>query len=112
MRLRAGAQEGVRAVMLLSVPATMGRSNVYTLQSAGSECARCGTTFEPRETDGRPQRFCSPPCRIAYHKARYAREPHRCPLCGREHEPERLANFGHSAILIEIGGGIVPPINV
>ena len=68
--------------------AAMGRSNVYTLSSQGNGCARCAVdTFEPRETGGRPQRFCTPVCRIAYHKARYLREPHRCPLCGMEHEP-------------------------
>ena len=65
----------------------MGRSNVYTLSSQENGCARCGDTFEPRETGGCPQRFCSPSCRAKYHKERYATEPHRCPLCRREHEP-------------------------
>ena len=65
----------------------MARSNVYTLSSQENGCARCGDTFELRETGGRPQRFCTPACRVAYHKARYLHERHRCPLCATEHGP-------------------------
>ena len=38
-------------------------------------------------TSGHGWAACSPECLAAYHKERYRREAHRCPLCGREHEP-------------------------
>ena len=48
-------------------------------------CKRCGSAFLPARES---QEFCpGGACRAAYHKARYLREPHRCPLCGRKHEP-------------------------
>ena len=74
------------AVGGFSVPAGLARSNGYTLPSAWRDCARCGRTFQPR-SGGRAQRFCCVGCRVAYHKERPLREPHRCPLCGREHDP-------------------------
>ncbi len=30
-------------------------------------CPWCGTSFMPRSDGGKPQRFCSPPCRKKYH---------------------------------------------
>ena len=67
----------------------MAASNVYTFVTTEKLCVLCAGPFAP-QTGGRTQRFCSPPCRIAYHKERYRREPHRCPLCGAEHEPLEL----------------------
>ncbi len=32
-------------------------------------CAWCGTEFEPRGNGGKPQRFCSAPCRRAFDTA-------------------------------------------
>ncbi len=64
----------------------MPRSNVYTLPTQRNECAQCLRPFLPR-TGGRQQRYCSPACRVTYNKEHYRREPHRCPLCAKEHEP-------------------------
>ena len=61
-------------------------SNVYTFATREKHCVLCARPFTPR-TGGRTQRFCSSVCRFAYHKERYRREPHSCPLCRREHEP-------------------------
>ena len=63
-----------------------GHSNVDALVSRKQSCDWCDESFEPR-IGGRAQRFCSVACRVAYHKERYLREVHRCPRCGRGHEP-------------------------
>ena len=33
------------------------------------DCLWCGTEFEPRSNGGKPQRFCSTPCRRAFDTA-------------------------------------------
>ncbi len=33
------------------------------------DCLWCGTEFEPRSNGGKPQRFCSAPCRRAFDTA-------------------------------------------
>lgn len=32
-------------------------------------CLWCGSGFEPRRDGGKAQRFCSPDCRLAFHRA-------------------------------------------
>ena len=48
-------------------------------------CKHCGSAFWPER---QRQEFCpGGKCRAEYHKARYLRERHCCPLCHKEHEP-------------------------
>lgn len=43
---------------------------------AGTNCEHCGTGFIPRSgSGGRPQRFCSPDCKSAFHAQRRQRAP-------------------------------------
>ena len=86
----------------------MARSNVYTLSSQENGCARCGDTFEPRETGGRPQRICEPACRVAYHKARAIPRSLTAAHCaGGSTSRDRFANLRHSAIVAKTGGGVI-----
>ncbi len=49
-------------------------------------CAWCGTEFEPRGNGGKPQRFCSAPCRRAFDSA--------CRIwAAQEYEAERVSIF-------------------
>ena len=49
-------------------------------------CTWCGTEYEPRSNGGRPQRFCSAPCRRAFETA--------CRIWGAaEYEAERGSIF-------------------
>ena len=36
---------------------------------AASSCCRCERLFHPRQSGGRPQKFCGPSCRRAFHAA-------------------------------------------
>ena len=76
-------------------PTDMGRRSVDTLpgrweqaeswKASERHCQQCGEAFSPKR---QAQLFCpGGKCRAAYHQDRYRREAHRCPLCGREHEP-------------------------
>lgn len=48
-------------------------------------CKHCWAPFFPERE---AQDFCGGgECRAAYHKERYQREAHACPLCGKVHEP-------------------------
>lgn len=48
----------------------------------------CGVAFTPRRADSR---FHSDDCRHAYWKAVYQTEPHACPFCKAQHDPEERA---------------------
>ena len=49
-------------------------------------CTWCGSQYEPRNNGGRPQRFCSAPCRRAFETA--------CRIwAAQEYEAERLSIF-------------------
>ena len=44
-------------------------------EKATARCGQCGENFVPRDrSGGKPQRFCSPPCRSAFHAQRGQRE--------------------------------------
>lgn len=66
--------------------ATMPLKSVTTLP--GRACDYCGESFTALR---HAQRFCPASegrdCRAAYHRERYRREAHGCPLCGAEHDP-------------------------
>jgi hypothetical protein len=49
-----------------------------------SECEQCGGSFAPRQSGGKPQRFCSSECRSGFHNAERAPPPQRIK------EPETL----------------------
>ncbi len=40
-----------------------------TKSEQAMSCLWCNTEFEPRASGGKPQRFCSPPCRRAFDTA-------------------------------------------
>ncbi len=49
-------------------------------------CTWCGTEYEPRSNGGKPQRFCSAPCRRAFETA--------CRIwAAAEYEAERVSIF-------------------
>ncbi len=49
-------------------------------------CTWCGTAYEPRSNGGKPQRFCSAPCRRAFETA--------CRIwAAAEYEAERVSIF-------------------
>ena len=49
-------------------------------------CTWCGTAYEPRSNGGKPQRFCSAPCRRAFETA--------CRIwAAQEYEAERVSIF-------------------
>ncbi len=49
-------------------------------------CTWCGTAYEPRSNGGKPQRFCSAPCRRAFDSA--------CSIwAAAEYEAERVSIF-------------------
>ncbi len=49
-------------------------------------CTWCGTAYEPRSNGGKPQRFCSAPCRCAFETA--------CRIwAAAEYEAERVSIF-------------------
>lgn len=95
-------------------------STAPTTETTSRICEQCSAPFAPRSgSGGKPQRFCSTECRMAYHAIHETQRDQRGPTCsekanighiaagdGRQKQPEAVAvnpQMSNRAIADEIG---------